>query len=150
MKKSLTVILFGLTGSSLTAQELDPKKVPAVVKTSFNKTYPGTTAKWELEEGKYEASFTDRSVNTSVLLDAGGVLFATEIDITQDQAPETALAYVQQHRGDKTIKEVTKITKADGTVNYEIEVGGDDLIFDAMGVFLSSSTEANDEKDGKD
>lgn len=147
MKKLTTVILLGLLGSSLTAQELKVKNVPAVVKTSFDKAYPGANAKWELEEGRYEASFIDRGVNTSVLLDSGGLLFATEVDIPQDQAPEKAISYVKQHRGGKTIKETTKITKADGTVNYEIEVGGDDLIFDAMGNFLNTS---NEEKMGKE
>lgn len=36
----------------------------------------------------------------------------------------------------KTIKEGAKITTADGTVNYEAEVDGKDVIFDTNGKFL--------------
>ena len=39
----------------------------------------------------------------------------------------------------KNIKEGAKITKADGTVNYEAEVNGTDVIFDASGKFIKEA-----------
>ena len=35
-----------------------------------------------------------------------------------------------------TVKELTKITKSNGEINYEAAVKGKDLIFDAAGKFL--------------
>ena len=42
---------------SACAQKLDASKVPAAVKTSFEKQFPGATAKWEKEDGNYEVVF---------------------------------------------------------------------------------------------
>ena len=38
-------------------QKIDASKVPAAVKASFAKEYPGITPKWEKEDGKYEVNF---------------------------------------------------------------------------------------------
>lgn len=40
-----------------TAQKLDVTKVPATVKNSFAKKYPGAVGKWEKEGGNYEVNF---------------------------------------------------------------------------------------------
>ena len=47
-------------------QKLKASKVPAIVKESFAKQFPGATAKWEKEDGKFEAGFTFQ--NNSCLL----------------------------------------------------------------------------------
>ena len=118
------------------AQKLDASKVPTSVKASFTKQYPNVTAKWEKEDGKYEASFKQGSNNMSAMFEVNGTFTESEMDIKVVDLPASVLAYVKQYYKGKKIKEGAKITKADGTVNYEAEVGGKDLIFDADGKFL--------------
>ena len=118
------------------AQKLDASKVPAAVKTAFTKQYPGVTAKWEKENGKYEAGFKKNGSTMSTLYNEDGTLTETEVDIKVADLPAAVIAYVKEHYKGKSIKEGAKITKADGTVNYEAEVDGKDVIFDESGKFL--------------
>lgn len=127
----LTSIIF-----SACAQKLDVAKVPAAVKNSFEKKYPGIAAKWEKEEGNYEVNFKQNGNSMSELISADGTIMETEMGIKITELPLAILNYVKEHYKGKTIKEGAKITKADGTVNYEAEVAGRDVIFDADGKFI--------------
>jgi len=118
------------------AQKLGAAKVPAAVKTAFAKAYPGTTAKWEKEDGKFEANFKQSGNAISVLYEANGTMTESEIDIKVSELPAAILSYLKTHYKGKAIKEAAKITKADGTINYEAEVNGKDVIFDANENFL--------------
>lgn len=118
------------------AQKLNNADVPAPVKASFTKKYPGAVAKWEKEDGKYEAGFKKDGKTMSALFEVNGTFTESEVDIKTEDLPATVLAYVKEHYKGKTIKEGAKITKADGTINYEAEVDGNDVIFDAAGKFL--------------
>ena len=118
------------------SQKLDDSKVPTVVKTSFAKQFTGVEATWEKEDGKYEASFKKAGSNYSAMFQPNGTFTESEIDIKVTDLPANVLAYVKEYYKGKTIKEGAKITKADGTVNYEAEVGGNDVLFDAGGKFL--------------
>jgi len=137
MKKiKMIAALVVLITTSAYAQKLNASKVPAVVKTAFTKQYPGTVAKWELEDGKYEASFKQNGSSMSVIYEANGTMTESEIGIKVSELPATAVAYVKEHYKGKTIQEGAKITKADGTINYEAELKGKDIVFDANGKFL--------------
>ena len=130
---ALVVTTFQVAGY---AQKLDASKVPEVVKTAFAKQYPGTVAKWEKEGNKYEAGFKQNGNSMSVLFQENGTMTESEMDIKISELPATVLAYVKEHYKGKSIKEGAKITKADGTIMYEAEVNGKDVIFDANGKFL--------------
>ena len=132
----MMMVLAALITFSACAQKLKEADVPAAVKASFAKQYSGVTAKWEKEDGKYEAGFKKDGNSMSALFEANGTMTESEMDIKVSDLPATVLAYVKEHYKGKTIKEGAKITKADGTVNYEAEVDGKDVIFDAAGKFL--------------
>jgi hypothetical protein len=137
MKKLITVsALVTVIGVSAGAQKIDASKVPAAVKSAFAKQYPGTAAKWEKEDGKFEAGFRLNGNTMSALYEANGTITETETGIKVASLPATVLAYVKEHYKGKTVKEGAKITKADGTVNYEAEVNGKDVIFNEAGKFL--------------
>ena len=139
MKKLMMPALVVLViSSSACAQKLDASKVPAVVKQSFSKQYAGATAKWELEDGHYEAGFKHNGTEMSVLYDANGNMKESEVEIKVAELPANVLTYINAHYAVKKIKEAAKITDAKGIVKYEAEVGGNDLIFDANGNFLES------------
>ncbi len=128
--------ILALSMFTVNAQKLDVAKVPSAVKTSFEKKYPGVAAKWEKENGNYEVNFKQEGTTMSVLIDPKGTIVETETDIKITELPVAVLSYIKEHYKGKTIKEGAKITKADGTVNYEAEVAGTDVIFDANGKFI--------------
>ena len=118
------------------AQKINASKVPQAVKNSFTKNYPGTTATWEKEGAKFEAGFKQKGTTMSALFEANGTMTESETDMAVNQLPSKVLAYVKAHYPGKTVKEGAKITKADGTVTYEAEVNGKDVIFDASGNYM--------------
>ena len=139
MKMKKIVLMSALVaaiGFNACAQKLDAAKVPAEVKASFAKQYPGATARWEKEAGKFEAGFKQNGNTMSALFEPNGTMTESEMDIKITELPATVLAYVKEHYKGKIIKEGAKITKADGTINYEAEVDGKDVIFDTNGKFL--------------
>ena len=137
MKKLIMMLtLIASIAFSACAQKLDASKVPAAVKAAFTKQYPGVVAKWEKEDGKYEANFKQNSNTMSAMFAPNGTFTESEMDIKVADLPANVLAYVKEHYKGKTIKEGAKITKGDGSVNYEAEVAGKDVIFDANGKFL--------------
>ena len=123
-------------GFAARAQKIKADQVPAKVKASFAKQYPGTEVKWEKEAGKYEAGFKKNGNVMSTLYEANGTMTESEKDIKVSALPATVLAYVKANYKGKTIKEAAVITKADGTVTYEAEVNSKDVIFDANGKFI--------------
>jgi len=121
------------------AQKMNVSAVPPVVKHAFEKAYPGVTATWEEEAPNYEVNFKKDGSDISVLIDKEGKIIETETDIKAGELPAAVLSYIKAHYKGKAIKETSKITRADGTVNYEAEVNGKDVIFDASGKFLKEA-----------
>ena len=139
MKRILMPALISLSIFTASAQKLDVAKVPSVVKASFEKKYPAVSGKWEKENGNYEVNFKQKGNSMSVLIDPNGIITETEMDIRANGLPPGALSYIKEHYKGKTIKEGAIITKADGTVNYEAEIAGTDVIFDANGKFIKEA-----------
>lgn len=137
MKKALTLsVLVTAIGFSVGAQQIDASKVPAAVKTAFAKQYPGQSATWEKENGQFEASFKQNGKNSSALFTSGGTMTESEMEIKASELPVPVLAYVKAHYKGAAVKEGAKITKADGSVNYEAEVNRKDILFDGKGNFI--------------
>ncbi len=117
-------------------EKKEQANVPAVVKQGFTKQFPGASAKWEKEDGKYEANFKHMNHEMSAVFEANGSMTESEMEIKASELPAGVATYIKEHYKGASIKEVAKITKANGEVNYEAEVHGKDLIFDAYGKFL--------------
>lgn len=116
-------------------QKLDAKKVPQPVKDSFKKAHPNSAATWEWEDANYEANFTETGKTMSCVIDKKGTILETESVIVPAELPHAAATYMDQHYKGKKWKEVAKIVKANGEVNYEVNVGTD-ILFDANGKHL--------------
>ncbi len=121
------------------AQKIDASIVPAYVQSAFNKNFLGiTTVKWEKEKGNYEANFKENGQKMSAVIDANGRLLETETAIEAGSLPTDAKAYIEKNYKGEKIKEAAKLKMANGDTNYEAEVKGMDLIFDANGKFIKS------------
>jgi len=130
MKKIFGIFL--LMGGMVTAtfaQKVAAAKIPAEVKSAFFKNHPGVKVNWEMEKQNYEAGFSLNGKETSEVYSAAGFLLETEVAIKTSEFP---VAVMLKLKGMK-VAEAAKITKADGSVNYEAEVKGKDLLFDAKG-----------------
>ncbi|MEP7254426.1 MAG: PepSY-like domain-containing protein [Ferruginibacter sp.] len=137
MKKIIMMsTLVAIVTFSACAQKLDASKVPAAVKTAFAKQYPGVTPTWEKEDGKYEVTFKQNGNEISALYEANGTMTESEMEMKVTDLPASIQAYVAEHYKGKKVKSAAKITKANGTVNYEANVNGKDAMFDANGKFL--------------
>lgn len=138
MKKRFLIAMALSCGTlALMAQDLKLKDVPASVKAAQAKKYPAATkVNWEKEKGNYEANWGGKSGedNSAVFTPAGEfVEIVNAIPISA--LPKTVVPYVKEHY--KTpIKEAGKVTDAKGTLTYEAEIKGKDLIFDENGKFL--------------
>lgn len=138
MKKVLMMLTVAASiALSACAQKLDASKVPAAVKATFEKQFPGVAADWEKEDGKYEANSKQNGNEISALFEANGTMTESEMEIQPTALPANIQAYVAEHYKAKKIKEAAKITKADGSINYEANVNGKEVIFDANGNFLN-------------
>jgi hypothetical protein len=122
------------------AQQVAPTKVPAAIKTSFAKAYPGVKAvKWEKESGTYEASFKHAQEDLSAVFAVNGEQLESEISMKPSELPTAVQAYVKTKHKGAAIKEAAKITKSTGEINYEAEVNGKDLLFDHTGKYIKVS-----------
>lgn len=136
------ILAIASVASCANAQKVDASKVPAAVKTSVAKKYPSTTVtKWEMEDGNYEANFKQDGKTMSAIFMPDGAFKESEVDIKTSELPPGVLDYVKANYQGKKVADAAKVTKADGTVNYEAEVNGKDVIFDANGKFIKEEKE---------
>ncbi|TWI81134.1 putative PepSY-like beta-lactamase-inhibitor [Lacibacter cauensis] len=140
MKKLASMLVAAVITSLTFAQKIQEKDVPASVKTSFQKHYPSIKeVKWDKEGEKFEASFDLNKIDNSVLFDAQGNILEAEVEIELNQLPKGILEYVASNYKGQKVKEAAKITDARGTVTYEAEIKGLDLLFDSNGKFIKET-----------
>jgi len=138
MKKTFLMAMTLICATlALMAQDVKPKDVPAKVKAALAKKYQAATkVNWEKEKGNYEANWGGKlgEDNSAVFTQAAEfVEIVNAIPISA--LPKAVAPYVKEHY--KTpIKEAGKVTDAKGTLTYEAEIKGKDLIFDENGKFL--------------
>lgn len=128
-----------ITGVAI-AQKVKSANVPAGVKTALSSKYPASaTAKvtWEKEKGNFEANWGGKSgEDMSVQYTAAGEFVEQVVAISPSELPAGVGAYVKQHYKGVKITEAGKVTDAKGTIMYEAEIHGKDLIFDEKGNFM--------------
>ncbi len=128
----MLIVLGGLCLNGF-GQKLNDSEVPATVKATFTKNYPGVAAVWEKEKGNFEAGFKKNGRSTSALFEPGGTFLESEIIIKESELPAAARTYLVANYKNKHIKEYSKTTKADGTISYEAGADDMDLSFDSNG-----------------
>lgn len=115
-------------------------ELPASSKLAFEKAHPGASKiKYEKEDGNFEVNFIENGQKMSVVIDAKGHILETELELKATELPQTVQLYMKDHYKNITIKDGAKITKADGSINYEAAIKGKDVIFDANGKFIKET-----------
>ena len=147
MKKNLIACLFLILGSLYVhAQKITTAKVPIAVKAAFTNAHPGISGSWEMEGKNYEVNYKEGGKTVSSIIDKQGTILETETEIPLTELPQAAQNYLKQHYRAAKVKEVAKIVKSNGEVEYETLINGKDLMFDANGNYKKTSKEPK-EKD---
>ncbi len=116
--------------------------VPTFVKKAFSKIFPEVgDPKWDNENGNFEANFKSSGINMSALFDANGNWLETESTVPFTEMSANINLYMQQHYKNKTIKDVSRIVKNNGIMNYEAGIDGKDILFDKDGNFIKEIIE---------
>jgi hypothetical protein len=142
IKNSLLLILAISFFELSHAQTLKPKNVPAPVLAGMKKYLPmALLVEWEKEDSDYESHFfikdsTGSLRTASALFNTTGTLLEIEMVISKAELPSGVLDYINSKYGNPTIKEVSQISKFSGSIIYEIEIKGKELIFDSEGKFI--------------
>lgn len=136
MKKILLALTVFITATAF-AQKTD---ATAQAKTAFAKAFPtASKAVWEKEGKDFEVSFETAGKKMSAIYDAKGILKESEVTIPVSALPAAVTTYLNQHYKGIPVKGAAKITKPDGSINYEAEIKGKDVLFDASGKFIKEA-----------
>lgn len=140
MKKNVlsVLLLTCIFTTTVIAQDLKEKDIPATVKAAFVKKYPeAKKVSWEKEKGNFEANWGGKSGedNSAVFTPAAAFIELVQ-SIPISQLPPSVSVYVKQHYKNRVIKEAGKVIDASGKHMFEAEIKGKDLIFDEKGVFI--------------
>lgn len=140
MKKNFIFIITVLAITvSACGQKLKETQVPSQVKSSFQKLHPGVNAKWEKENGNYEASFKQGGKEMSEVINSTGTIMETETAMPVSELPKAAFDYMAQHYKNAKIKDAAKIVNGKGEIMYEAALKEKDILFDANGKFLQET-----------
>lgn len=131
MKKIVYVIaLLMFVVATSHAQKLNTAEVPVAVKSAFSKTHAKISkVSWSKEDANFEAEFTLNGKETSEVYTATGIFVESEVEMKASELPAAVKMKLKDHK----ITEAAKITRANGSVIYEAEIKGKDLLFDANG-----------------
>ncbi|MDP9040543.1 MAG: hypothetical protein M3N30_01100 [Bacteroidota bacterium] len=133
-----TVIIIATTIHIGFTQDLKEKDVPAVVRNSFTKKYPGAKkVTWEKEKGNFEANWGGRTGEDNSAVFTPSAEFVELVEaIPVSQLPSAVASFVIKHYKGVKISEAGKVTDAAGVRMFEAEIKGKDLIFDEQGIFI--------------
>lgn len=138
MKNLALVLLAGLFLSAC-RQNQKSENAPEAVAKAFHQMRPGAViTEWKREPGIWEAKYTDGDESGAIAFDEQGNLVETELVITPERLPGDSLIpkFVREHYQHESIQRAEMITRADGSVFYEVQITGKELVFDASGKFL--------------
>lgn len=132
----LFLLLFSMTGT-LHAQLIPEDQVPLLIRRTLARKHPDAqNLEWERAEPYYEAIFTLNKTHRAIKFDTKGRVAETEIGMPIAQLPESISSYMRQHYPKERIQAAETVTKANGTVSYEIRITGMEVVFNKAGGFL--------------
>lgn len=135
MKAILILVLI----FAISACQSSKSEAPAAIQDAFKKLHPDATIlQWNDESPVWEAKYQEGNEKGAVSFDANGEITETELVIDEVQLPNSPLIpeYIKTNYPEEKIQGCEKITQANGTVTYEIQITGKELVFDDQGKFL--------------
>lgn len=134
---ALCLIIFAPSACN---QNLQSRQVPAEIVKVFQTIHPNAIIlKWNDESPNWEAKYKDVNEKGAVSFNPKAEVIETELVIEQNQLPNdvTIPDYIKTNYAKEQIQRCEKITKQDGTITYEIQITGQEIIFDVNGKYLA-------------
>jgi hypothetical protein len=135
MKANLILLL----AFAISACQSSKQEAPASIQDAFKKLHPDATIlQWNDESPVWEAKYKEGNEKGAVSFDANGEVTETELVIDEAQLPNSPVIpeYIKANYSGEKIQGCEKITLANGTVTYEIQITGKEIVFDSEGKFL--------------
>ena len=133
------LLVGGIASSS--AQDIDQKDVPSVIKSAFNKAYPkATDVDWEKKGANYEVDFNLGKVDHKATYAASGKTVSFEKDIPNAQLPAVIAKNIKAKYPKGRIDDVDWINTA-GKITYKIDIEGTpdvNVWYDGSGKFIKA------------
>lgn len=130
------LLVIGLTGS-LQAQIIPQEQVPLTVRRALEKLHPQVQQlEWERASPYYEAIFKLQNNHRAIKFDTKGRVAETEVGMPIARLPKSISSYMREHYPKERVQAAETVTKADGTVSYEIRITGMEVVFNKAGGFL--------------
>lgn len=130
----MVAILFVACGGAEPART-PPERIVA----AFTQLYPQAhITKWNDEPPNWEAKYTLGTVIGAVSFNANAEVIETELVVSESQVPDMSAIqeYVTAHYPSEKIQRCEMITAQNGTITYEIQITGKELVFDARAAFI--------------
>ena len=140
MNKIIVLTAFVVTILSACNQAAKTRQVPTNISEAFIKLHPNAAIlKWNDEHPIWEAKYQDGEEKGAVSFNAKAEVTETELVISENLLPNASVIpdYIKTHYPNEKIKGCEKIAKADGTIIYEIQITGKEIVFDGSGKYLS-------------
>jgi hypothetical protein len=141
-KYSITIICLLLIISC--KQKTETRQVPDEIVNEFHKIHPtAIIIKWNDEPPIWEVKYSESKSKGAISFNMKKQIVETELVIEESYLPNGSIIpnYIKKNYPKEKIQRCEKITKQDGTNTYEIQITGQEIVFDAQGKFL------NEEKD---
>lgn len=123
-------LLLSLTGVS---QEVTPDKVPAQVKQTFTKMFPGAAeAKYGMEKKNYVISFKDQEAEKSASFSSTGRWLETQTKITESDIPKKVMKAINKSFKGYTISEISTLESPSVESSYKMNVKNDNLGYEVQ------------------
>jgi len=138
MKKIIMLLAMAGLAVQLQAQEVHKKDVPSAVSTSFSSAYASAKdVDWKMDGGNYVAKFEMNDRDMFATYDASGKLIESKVELEKKELPAPILNYVKTTYKEDEVRDLYKVTDANGTVTYKGKVKGKMLVFDANGNIMN-------------
>lgn len=140
MKNLLFSLTLAFIVSGATGQKLVMTDVPQEVLSAFKKSNPAcSTSEWNMDNTNYQVKYCAGDKRTRIqTYTKSGTLIVHDPKVAIATLPPGVKVYLDKNHPGLTVDKVIKMTRADGVVNYDVEVNGTDLIFDSKGNHLQS------------
>ncbi|MDX2280037.1 MAG: hypothetical protein NW218_10640 [Saprospiraceae bacterium] len=140
MNKIIVITALVVTILSACNQAAKTRQVPTNISEAFVKLHPNAAIlKWNDEPPIWEAKYKEGEEKGAVSFNDKAEVTETELVIAESQLPNgSSIAdYIKSHYTGEKLQRCEKVTKADGTITYEIQITGQEIVFDAQGKYLS-------------
>jgi hypothetical protein len=140
MNKLIVFSLIVLSVLSACNQITKTRQVPTNIAEAFVKLHPNATIlQWNDEPPIWEAKYKDGKEKGAVSFNDKAEVTETELVVSESELPNASLIpdYIKANYPNEKIQGCEKITKQDGSIIYEIQITGKEIVFDATGKYLS-------------